>query len=370
MLDEAVYLSLKTGDSSGCILGLELSTLKPFITYRDCPTTGVFCLDNPLIPRSLLAHNPTEHAFFHFSLGKEKALQRFFGHSDITALSFGERWIVAGLGDGSLRIWDRGSGGLRVRVGAVHAGAVKHVCLSADQECIVTASREVILVHRFDDLLQGDNQHPLHRLDKHRRPITSLHLTLTQNLRARLWSACQDGELLVWDLVDGAILARFKFPGPITSLAVSLTETKAFAATPQGICIVDLSGEVDSSPALINLCNVERIALSMDETSLFALTTQLSIIDLNTLQVTKSITLQSLAQSFKEVTGILVGPKVTKPEAKEMPVLSRTIQENKSTKFKKKVELRKEEEEKVDWKVKCLELESLNKQLCDLIEGK
>ena len=85
-------------------------------------------------------------------------------------------------------------------------------------------------------------------LKKHRKNVSALHLGICAKtggkVCGRLWSAGEDGEVWVWDMQDGTPLAHFTLPSPLTSLAVSMTETVCYASSMQGIHIMDTSGTV------------------------------------------------------------------------------------------------------------------------------
>ena len=334
VFDQVVWVSLQGESNQGSVASYDLSTLTQTFVLRDC-----FCIphslsfDDRMCPSSVFAYNTPVSAIQVYAVNKERATHRFFGHADISCMStFGASGVimlVAGMQDGSVSIWNTVTGDLRAHIPNAHMTSIR--MLACSHQVIVSCSRDTILVHRVESLLQGSKM-PMWELRKHRKNVTALHLGVCARMggkvSGRLWSAGEDGEVWVWDMQDGTPLAHFIVSSPLTSLAVSMTETICYASSVKGIHILDTSGSVPTGEALIHCKDITHLALSLDERYLISATSTASITvwDVSTRQPLRSI---DCIATGSIITNMMVTSKpLGNVPAPQLGVLKRTISEN------------------------------------------
>jgi WD40 repeat protein len=122
----------------------------------------------------------------------------------------GDGRAVSASADGTLRVWDLGSGACHLTLQG-HTGWVRAVAVTGDGHA-VSASADGTL--RVWDL--GSGACPL-TLQGHTGRVTAVAVTGD----GRAVSASADGTLRVWDLRAGRCLAVFPWDWPITSVAVA-----------------------------------------------------------------------------------------------------------------------------------------------------
>ena len=385
-LDQTIWISLKDENNQGSVASYDLNTLTHSFTLRDCscaPHGLVF--DDRLCPSTAFVYNTPVSAIQAYAVNRERAVHRFFGHAGISCMNAfgvdGNMMLVAGMQDGSVSVWDTTTGDMRAHIPNAHMASIKMI--ASNPQVMVTCSKDTILVHKVESVLQGMRT-PLWELRKHRKGVSALHLGMCaragEGVAGRLWSGGEDGEVWVWDIRDGSPLACLALPSPVTSLAVSMTETVCYASSAQGIHVLDVSGSVSQPESMMHCKDTVHLALSLDETLLVSVTG------------TASITIWDVftRQPLRSIDGIANGGTVTnltitsKPFENATPpqvgILKRTISENAHPLTTARVNIGKasikdDSTPEEDWKskydalaIKYNELEALNQELHQLVK--
>lgn len=384
--DQVVWVSLQSEGNQGSIASYDLNTLTNTLALRDCSCAPhSLSFDDKLCPSSVFTYNSPVNAIQVYAVNKERAVHRFFGHVGISCVNTfganGNRMLVAGMQDGSISVWDTTTGDMRAHIPNAHMSSIKVIV--SNTQLIVSCSRDTILVHKVEAVLQGIKA-PMWELKKHRKSVSALHLGICSRrsggggVSGRLWSAGEDGEVWVWDMQDGTPLAHFTLPSPLTSLVVSMTETVCYASSMQGIHIIDTSGTTPSTEALIHCKDITHLALSLDERLLVSATstTSITIWDAFTRQPLRSI--DSIATGSTITNLVVTSKPFESVSIPQVGVLKRTIAENTHPLTATRLNNASSTDNndvRGDWKskydalaIKYNELESLNQELHQLVK--
>lgn len=381
--DQVLWVSLQSEGNQGSVASYDLSTLTHAFVLRDCSCSPhSISFDNKLCPSTAFVYNTPVSAIQVYAVNKERAVHRFFGHTGISCVSTfgvsGNMMLVAGMHDGSVSVWDIPTGDMRAHIPNAHITSIKMIV--SNTLLIVSCSRDTILVHKVESVLQGVKA-PMWELRKHRKNVSALHLGMCaktgDNASGRLWSAGEDGEVWVWDMQDGTPLAHFILPSPLTSLAVSMTETVCYACSIQGIHILDTSGSVPTGESLIQCKDTTHLALSLDERFLVSATstTSVTVWDVSTRQPLRSV--DSVATGSIVTNLIITSKPIGSVSIPQVGILKRTIPENAHPLTTTRILNAPDAEEndaKEEWKskyealaIKYNELEALNHELHQLV---
>jgi WD40 repeat protein len=177
----------------------------------------------------------------------------------------GKSWCVAGCADGSLRLWDLGTGGtapkweVKDTDKGAHGGAVTALAFSPDGKFIASGGEDN-MIH----LWRADTGQLVYRFDAphgaeqpHEGPVTSLHFTP----QCRLVSAGRDNTLRVWTLKEKGVVMDPRVitgrGGTVAALGVSQDGGRMVfdqgprlqvLSVPDGRTLADMRGTFGSTP--------------------------------------------------------------------------------------------------------------------------
>lgn len=371
-------VSTPKDSKSGLVANFDLRTLAHSSSYRECTVTrNGFAIDSLTNPTSFVAYSGPVGAIQVYGAKKERAVDRFFGHAGISCLDAKGDLIVAGFHDGSIVLWDRRSGDVKAKLLSAHISPIAVLRLSADGRLVVSAGRDVILVHDVVSLVQG-NKRPYMEICKHRKSVVDLHLGLASGLHARLWSASEEGAVFVTDLVDGATIAHVTFPSPISCMAVNAVETLCFVGSPSAVFVVDFGGFRQESEMLLRT-PVDCVAMSIDDRYLVTgHDSMLTLWDIFTRQPLRCTDVGSVLKGSQIASvSVCLRPSPLATAIPETGILKHSISENTHalghTRIARHTVVKPGDaglqSKYDDLKTRFEELEALNNELCQLVES-
>ncbi len=173
--------------------------------------------------------------------------RRWHGMDRLTAVSAwgGQLW-AAGSAGGRLTVWDTASGVLLASVENAHMQAVSALAFSADGSVIVSGGRDGWL-----RLWDSVGLTLLANIDAHGAPVSGLHVGFGAGRAFRVFTVASDGDIGVWDAVDGARLLRVSVPGG-SCVTATASESALFVGCADG-CVraICISGNASPSDAVV-----------------------------------------------------------------------------------------------------------------------
>jgi WD40 repeat protein len=170
-----------------------------------------------------LALSSAYSTFQVYSFMKEKSVSRFFGHEKLTCIASEGDIAAAGTLSGSIYIWQISTGCLVNVLNRVHFQAVSCICFSS----VYIASGSLDgTVKVWDKALCRSEQNlvPEYSFAAHSQEVSNIHFGLSGDYGCHFFTGSKDGSVIVYDLFDGSVLAKFAFPSPCVSFAVDACE--------------------------------------------------------------------------------------------------------------------------------------------------
>ncbi len=188
-------------------------------------------------------------ALHYYQIDKERPCFRFHALDRLSAIAIapGGAFLGAGNDVGSLYVWHIASGDLICVVEGAHFQRINVVRFSTDGALFVTASADgTVKVWQWAALVSSAAAavpgRALYTFSAHSGPVTDVFVGVGINNNCRLYSSSRDQSILMHDLVDGQLLARFTFPSQIARLVMLCNEETLFAGAADGhVYLVDLS---------------------------------------------------------------------------------------------------------------------------------
>lgn len=215
---------------------------------------------NPFMPAHFVSTALRTSAIHIHALQKERPVARWYGHERIGCVSSSpdSRWLAAGNDSGALMVWELETGRMWTQLADAHLRKINKVKFSRDGGAIVTVSEDGFAkVWALEALLQGGSTaKPVYAFSDHGQGLVDVYIGYGRSFRSsRLLTCSTDGSCILYDLADGALLARFSFPGQLTGCLMNATETFIFASSSAGeIFIVDLAAdsvEIEKSSSVV-----------------------------------------------------------------------------------------------------------------------
>lgn len=204
---------------------------------------------NPLMPSHFLSTALRTSAIHIHALQKERPVARWYGHERVgcVAASADGRWVAAGNEGGAVMVWEVETGRLWAQLADAHLRKVNRVRFTRDGGALVSVSEDGFAkVWSLESLLQGaSSATPLFAFSDHSQGVIDVHLGFGRSFRSsRMLTCSTDGSCILYDLADGALLARYAFPAQLTGCLMTATETMILAASTSGdIFLVDLASD-------------------------------------------------------------------------------------------------------------------------------
>jgi len=249
---------------------------------------------NPFMPAHMLSTAIKTSALHTHMLQKERPVARWYGHERVCCVGAGPcgRWLAAGNEGGGMMVWELETGRMAAHLTDAHLRKINRIRFSRDGAVIVTVSDDGFAkVWALESLLQAGgvtSAAPLFAFNDHSSTVVDFCIGFGSSFRScRLITCSSDGSCNMYDLADGACLARYKFPSPLTGCLMNATETMIFAASTSGdVYLVDLgadshdvtqdasvkisedSGRREQKLASMNGSPITRISLTLEESTL------------------------------------------------------------------------------------------------------
>jgi len=194
-----------------------------------------------------------------WSYEKEHPIHRYHSllpPSSVKCLAFSPDGLLLACGsqDGALRLWQVETGQLLYWNPQAHWQALSIICFTTDGSIMISASDDGTIKLWSTAFLVSNASALLATIAEHDQPINSIHLGFGLGRNSRLFSL-SGSTVLVHDLVDLTLLARFSLPSAGTALTVDMAETI--------ICV----GAHDGSINLFHLAEVNLPAASQGHKS-------------------------------------------------------------------------------------------------------
>ena len=199
--------------------------------------------------KGFVALHSQKMALNYYLLSKERPIHRFFGQDQLSALAFSPdgEVLVAGNETGKLYGWDIKSGEMIFTVMDAHYQRVVVTRFSVDGLYLVSGSADgTVKVWRWARLLNGQEATPEISFADHTKAVTDVHVGFGVDRNFRLLTSSLDATVLLYDMIDGQLMAKFEFPSPINTVTMTSVEMTILAAAEDGnIYLVDL-GKYDA----------------------------------------------------------------------------------------------------------------------------
>ncbi len=205
----------------------------------------------PLYPSYMVSTAIRTSAIHIHSLQKERPVARWYGHERLSCIvaSPDGRWLVAGNENGAVLVWEVETGRMLGFHVDAHLRRVNKVAFTKDGACLVSVSEDGFCkVWSFETLVTNTIPSPLFSFSDHSKCITGLHIGYSGSSfrNGRILTSGLDGFVFLYDLSDGACLAKFTLPAPLTGCLMNATETLLLASSSSGeIYLVDIGSDAE-----------------------------------------------------------------------------------------------------------------------------
>lgn len=257
MSQQSVLLAAVAADddlANGQILSWDLGTgiLLPQHVWKEAAVldaTMIPSRTNPFLPAHFASTAIRTSALHIHSLQKERPVARWYGHEKICAMgaSADGRWLAAGNENGGLFLWEVETGRLYAQLVDAHLSKIYRATFSKDAAALATVSEDGFCkVWTVESLILGvSSATPLYAFSDHSKSVIDVHFGWGSSFRfSRLLTASSDGSCILYDLADGALLAKFNFPSPLTGCLMNATETLILASAANGnVYLVDIGSD-------------------------------------------------------------------------------------------------------------------------------
>lgn len=198
-----------------------------------------------------LSFSPAYSTFQVSCFAKEKPVAKFFGHEKLSCIASDGVLAVAGTANGSLFVWQVSSGALLKVLNKVHFQQVSALSFASEYLCSASIDGTVKVWDKTA-LVSGEDAEPLYSYAAHSMEVVMVKFGLVGDRKCRLFTCGSDSTVLVYDMFDGAMSAKFTFPSTCKSLAIDALEMVLAVGCEDGaVYLLDLDST--SSEILTNL---------------------------------------------------------------------------------------------------------------------
>jgi WD40 repeat protein len=184
--DDRTLLSIAAGEDQFYLWDWATSTIaQTFPNPEGAIAQGIFSHDG-----DYLYTNAPHHRINRWSVATGTIVQQLIGHTDrITQLAIQDQTLISGSADGTIGLWDLGSGQLQTRLTG-HRGPISAIAISPEGDTIVSAAldRTIRIWQRPTGKIQR-----IYQLTSH---IHSLAIHPTQPI---FWSGDHQARLSIWN---------------------------------------------------------------------------------------------------------------------------------------------------------------------------